>query len=186
MFATPGAERPECLDEGGAELGERVLDLGRYHLLHLAVLVTAYAVGMIVGGPVITVLTGRLARKPLIVGLVAVSVIGNLGSAVAPNHTVLLVSRFVAGLVVATFFAVAIATAVSMSSPGREASTVAKVALGMNLGIVLGTPIGTLVGQHLGWRATFVAVAALSVAVLALVLRFVPPQPAAAAGSVLG
>ena len=59
-------------------------------------LVTAYASGMIVGGPVVTVLTARLARKPLIVGLIVVSVIGNLGSAVAPGYSVLLVSRFVA------------------------------------------------------------------------------------------
>jgi DHA1 family inner membrane transport protein len=101
-------------------------------------LVTAYAVGMIVGGPVITVLTARLARKPLIVGLIAVSVIGNLGSALAPSHTGLLVARFVAGSVVATFFAVALATAVSIAPAGREASTVAKVTLGLNLGIILG------------------------------------------------
>jgi MFS transporter, DHA1 family, inner membrane transport protein len=148
-------------------------------------LVTAYAVGMIVGGPVVTALTARVARKPLIVGLVAVAVVGNLGSVVAPTYPLLLVSRFVAGLVVATFFAVAIATAVSMSPAGKEASTVAKVALGLNLGIVLGTPIGTLVGQQFGWRATFAAVAALAAVALGLVLRLVPAQPAPT-GSVLG
>src|SRR6185312_9492375 len=67
-------------------------------------LATAYAVGMIVGGPVVTLLTARVARKRLIVGLIAVAVAGNLGSAVSPNYAILLVSRFVAGLVVATFF----------------------------------------------------------------------------------
>ena len=149
-------------------------------------LVTTYAVGMIVGGPVVTVLTARLARKPLIAGLIAVSVIGNLVSVVAPNYPVVLVSRFVAGLPVATFFGVAIATAVSMAPAGKQASTVAKVALGLNLGIILGAPIGTLIGQGLGWRATFLTVAALSVAALGLVLRFVPARPAAATGSVLG
>ncbi|MEU0570591.1 MFS transporter [Nonomuraea sp. NPDC005983] len=149
-------------------------------------LVTAYAIGMIVGGPVVTVLTARLGRKPLIVGLIAVSVIANLGSAVAPNYAVLLVARFAAGLIVATFFAVAVATAVSMAPAGKQASTVAKVALGMNLGIILGTPIGTLIGQNLGWRATFATVAAFSVAALLLVLRYVPAQPAVATGSVLG
>ncbi|MEV0402495.1 MFS transporter [Actinoallomurus sp. NPDC050550] len=149
-------------------------------------LVTAYAAGMIVGGPVVTVLTARAARKPLIAGLIAVSVLGNLGSAAAPNHVVLLLSRFVAGLVVATFFAVAIATVISMAPAGRQASSVAKVALGMNLGIILGTPIGTFIGQHLGWRATFLAVAAFSAVALLLVLRFVPAQPPATTGSVLG
>lgn len=149
-------------------------------------LVTSYAMGMIVGGPVVTVLTARLARKPLIVGLIAVSVTANLGSSMAPSYTVLLMSRFVAGLVVATFFAVAIAVAVSTAPAGKEASSVAKVVLGMNLGIILGTPIGTFIGQNLGWRATFVAVAAFSVAALLLVLRFVPAQPAVATQSVLG
>ncbi|MEV0703147.1 MFS transporter [Saccharopolyspora sp. NPDC050389] len=148
-------------------------------------LVTAYALGMIVGGPAVTVLTARLARKPLIVGLIAVSLAGNLGSAVAPNYPVLLVARFVAGLVVATFFAVAIATAVSMAPANKQASTVAKVALGMNLGIILGTPIGTFIGHGFGWRATFAAVAALIVVALLLVLRFVPAQPAVATGPVL-
>jgi DHA1 family inner membrane transport protein len=149
-------------------------------------LVTAYALGMIVGGPVVTVLTARLPRKPLMAGLIVASVAGNLGSATAPNYTVLLVSRFVAGLVVATFFGVAIATAVSTAAADKQASTVAKLLLGLSLGIVLGAPIGTFIGQNLGWRATFVTVAAFSAAALLLVLRFVPGQPAVTTGSVLG
>jgi DHA1 family inner membrane transport protein len=147
-------------------------------------LVTAYALGMIIGGPLVTTATARLARKPLIVGLIGVSVLGNLGSALAPNYAIALVSRFVAGLVVATFFAVAVTTAVAMAPAGREASAVAKVTMGLNLGIVLGTPIGTLIGHHLGWRATFGAVAVIAVLALLLVLRFVPAQPATATRSV--
>ncbi|MBN6039492.1 MFS transporter [Amycolatopsis sp. 195334CR] len=149
-------------------------------------LVSAYALGMIVGGPVVTVLTARVARKPLITGLIVVAVLGNLGSAVAPGYALLLFSRFVAGLVVATFFAVGIAIAVSLAEPGKQASAVAKLTLGLNLGIVLGTPLGTFVGHHFGWRATFAAVALISLVALPLVLRFVPAQPAAATGSVLG
>ncbi|MCQ0018636.1 MFS transporter [Actinomadura madurae] len=149
-------------------------------------LVSAYALGMIVGGPVVTALTARLPRKPLIGGLVAVSILGNLGSALAPNYPVLLAARFAAGLVVATFFAVAISTAVSMAAPGREASTIAKVALGMNLGIVLGTPLRTLVGQDLGWRAAFAAVAAIAAVALPMVLGSVPAAPGAAPGSPRG
>jgi DHA1 family inner membrane transport protein len=149
-------------------------------------LVTAYALGMIIGGPLVTVLTARLARKPLIVGLIGVAVIANLSSAAAPSYTVLLVARFVAGLVVATFFGVAIATAVSMAPPGKQGSTVAQLTLGLNLGIILGAPIGTVVGQGLGWRATFVMIAAVIIGGLVLVLRFIPARPAAATGSVLG
>ncbi|GGO00800.1 MFS transporter [Microbispora rosea subsp. aerata] len=148
-------------------------------------LVTAYAVGMIVGGPTVTVMTARLPRKTLIVSLLAVSIVGNLGSTVAPNYVVLLGMRFLSGLIVATFFAVAIATTVSMAPPGKQASAVAKVALGMNLGIILGTPAGTFVGQNFGWRATFAAVAIATALATLLVLRFVPSQEATTTGSVL-
>ncbi|MBB5912509.1 DHA1 family inner membrane transport protein [Nocardia transvalensis] len=149
-------------------------------------LVTAYALGMIVGGPVVTVLTARVPRRRLIVGLVGFAVLANLGSALAPGYPMLVVTRFAAGLIVATFFALAIATAVGTAREGRAASAIAQVALGMNLGIVLGTPVGTVVGQHLGWRATFVAVAAIAGLGLLMVLRFVTELPPAATGSVFG
>ena len=147
-------------------------------------LVTAYALGMIAGGPVITVLTARMARKPLMTGLIVVSMLANLGSSIAPDYALLLASRCVAGLVVATFFGVAISTAFSIAPAGKQASTVAKVTLGLNLGIVLGAPLGTVIGHNLGWRATFSAVAVASAFALAGVLRFVPAQQAVAAGSI--
>lgn len=148
-------------------------------------LVSAYALGMIVGGPVVTVATARLPRKPLVLGLVAVAVVANLGSALAPNYSILLLARFVAGLVVATFFAVAIATVISIAEPGREASAVARVALGMNLGIIGGAPIGTAIGQYFGWRATFASVALCAAVAVLLVLRFLPTLTVASGGSVL-
>jgi MFS transporter, DHA1 family, inner membrane transport protein len=147
-------------------------------------LTTAYAVGMIIGGPLLTVLTARTPRRRLVVGLVAVSVLANLGSAVAPTYAVLLVARFAAGLVVATFFAVAIATAAAVAPAGRQASAIGQVILGLNLGLVLGAPLGTAIGQQLGWRATFVAVAAVTLAAVPLVLRYVPAAPGTT-GSVL-
>ena len=83
-------------------------------------LVTAYALATVVGGPVLTSLTARIARKSLLVRLIAVSVSGNLMAAVAPTYAVFLVSRVVSGLVVATFFAVAVVTAVSMPHPASR------------------------------------------------------------------
>jgi MFS transporter, DHA1 family, inner membrane transport protein len=165
------------LPDVAADLGVSIPAVG--------LLTTAYALGMILGGPVLTVLTARTPRRPLVVGLVAVSVLGNLGSAVAPNHAVLLVARFASGLVVATFFAVAIATAAAVAPAGRQASAVARVTLGMNLGLVLGTPLGTVIGQQLGWRVTFVAVAAVTLVAVPLVLRYVPAAPGTT-GPVLG
>ncbi|MCO5974452.1 MFS transporter [Actinoallomurus soli] len=149
-------------------------------------LVSAYALGMIIGGPVITTLTARLPRRPLVAGLIATSIAGNAASALAPSYPILLAARFVAGLVVATFFAVAISIAVSTAPAGRQASTVARLTLGMNLGIVAGTPLGTFIGHDLGWRATFAAVAAFSAAALALVVRSVPDRPAPTVRSLAG
>lgn len=149
-------------------------------------LVTAYAAGMIIGGPAVTALTARLARKPLIAGLIGLSILANLGSVAAPDYAVLLLARFAAGVPVATFFAVAIATAVSVAPPDKAATTVAKVALGLNLGIILGAPIGTLIGHAAGWRYTFLAVALAAITALAMVWRFVPGQPATATTSAFG
>ncbi len=153
-------------------------------------LVTAYALGMIVGGPVLTVLTTRIPRKSLMVSLLTVFIVGNLVSAVSPNYAVLLASRLVSALVVGTFFALAVVTAASMAPPDKQASTVAKVVLGLNLGLVLGAPIGTLIGQSFGWEATFLAIAVFQMAALLLVVGLVPAQPAVAnadaSGSAVG
>ncbi|MFF2808817.1 MFS transporter [Streptomyces sp. NPDC058000] len=137
-------------------------------------LVTAYAIGMIVGGPVMTSLTARFARKPLIVALLAIVVVGNLASGLAPVYSVLFVARIVTALVTATFFANAIVIAASTAPEGKQASTVSKLVFGMNLSMMLGAPLGTFIGNHFGWRATFYAISAVCLLGLLLVLRLVP------------
>ncbi|GAB1582903.1 MFS transporter [Phyllobacterium phragmitis] len=148
-------------------------------------LVTAYAVGMIFGGPVLTLLTVAIPRKPLIVALLAVFIIGNLFAAGAPNYVALLAARLISGFVVATFFAMAVVVAASLAGPGRQASAVAKVALGFNLAMILGAPLGTVVGQHFGWRATFLAIAILATVALALLVKLVPVRGVPTTGSVV-
>lgn len=152
-------------------------------------LVSAYAIGMIVGGPVLTALTTRFARKPLIVALLVVTVAGNLASALAPAYPVLFAARIVTSLVTSTFFANAVVIAASTAAPGKQASTVSKLAFGMNLSMILGAPIGTLIGTGLGWRYPFLAVAVCCALGLFLVLRLVsggpPPPPGASAVSEL-
>jgi len=149
-------------------------------------LVTAYAVGMIVGGPMLTLLTVGIPRKPLIVTLLAVFIIGNLVAAAAPNYFTLLAARFVSGLVVSTFFAMAVVVAASLVAPGKQASAVAKVALGFNLAMILGAPLGTLIGQQFGWRATFLAIAVLATVALAFLVKLVPVRGVPTTGSVAG
>ncbi|SPL89175.1 putative transmembrane efflux protein [[Actinomadura] parvosata subsp. kistnae] len=137
-------------------------------------LVTAYAIGMIVGGPVLTALTARYPRKPLIMTLLAITIAGNLASALAPAYPVLFAARVVTALVTSTFFANAIVIAVSTAAPGRQASTVSKLVFGMNLAMILGAPIGTFLGSGYGWRAPFLAIAACCAVGLLLVTRLVP------------
>ncbi|MEU6789263.1 MFS transporter [Nonomuraea angiospora] len=137
-------------------------------------LVTAYAIGMIVGGPVLTALTARFPRKPLILVLLGITIAGNLASALAPGYGVLFAARVVTSLVTSTFFANAIVIAVSAAAPGKQASTVSKLVFGMNLSMILGAPIGTFIGNAHGWRATFLVVAACCAAGFALVARLVP------------
>jgi DHA1 family inner membrane transport protein len=137
-------------------------------------LVTAYALGMIAGGPLLTALTARYPRKPLIMVLLAVAVAGNAASAIAPTYAVLFAARVVTALVTATFFANAIVIVATAAPPARQASAVARLVLGMNLAMILGAPLGTLVGTHFGWRATFVAIALCCGLGLALIPRLVP------------
>jgi DHA1 family inner membrane transport protein len=147
-------------------------------------LVTAYAIGMIIGGPVLTALTSRYSRKPLMITLLVITVAGNLASAVAPVYPVLFAARVVTALVTSTFFANAIVTAASTAAPGMQASTVSRLVFGMNLAMVLGAPIGTLIGSAYGWHATFVAIAAVCALGLLLTLKLVPAVTSAGTSAV--
>ncbi len=118
--------------------------------------------------------------------LLAVAIAGNLISALAPGYGVLFAARVVTALVTATFFANAIVIVVSAARPGREASAVAKLALGMNLAMILGAPLGTYIGAAHGWRATFLAITACCALGLLLVARFVPADHTGTRSSALG
>ncbi|AXB44763.1 MFS transporter [Amycolatopsis albispora] len=140
-------------------------------------LVTAYAIGMIIGGPLVTALTARYPRKRLLLILLVIAIVGNVVSALAPVYAVLFVARFITATVTSTFFANAIVIATSTAPPEKQASTVAKLILGLTLAMILGAPLGTWVGNSFGWEATFVAIAITCAVGLLLVLRFVPSVP---------
>jgi DHA1 family inner membrane transport protein len=147
-------------------------------------LVTAYAIGMIIGGPVLTALTARYPRKPLIITLLVITVVGNLASAFAPTYPMLFAARIITSLVTSTFFANAIVTAASTAPPAKQASTVSRLVFGMNLAMVLGAPIGTLIGSAYGWRATFIAIAAVCTLGLVMTLKLVPAVASAGTSAV--
>jgi len=139
--------------------------------------ISAYALGVVVGAPILAFLGARLPRRALLVALMVAFAVGNAASALASSYGALMVARFAAGLPHGAYFGVASLLAASMASPARKGRAVAAVMLGLSVANVVGVPAATWLGQHLGWRTAFWGVTALGVVTLALVLAFVPSCP---------
>lgn len=145
--------------------------------------ISAYAVGVVVGAPVLAFLGARLPRRALLVGLMVAFAVGNAASALATSYGALMLARFAAGLPHGAYFGVASLLAASMASPARKGRAVAAIMLGLSVANVVGVPAATWLGQNLGWRAAFWGVTALGMLTLALVLAFVPSCPGDAGAS---
>lgn len=137
-------------------------------------LVSLYALGVAVGAPVLTALTGRVPRKTLLVALMLLFTVGNLIAWMAPTYGSLIVARVLTGLAHGVFFSIGSIIATSVVPKEKAASAIAIMFTGLTVALVTGVPLGTFIGQHLGWRATFLAVAALGVIALLGSLLFVP------------
>ncbi|HVW40161.1 MAG TPA: Cmx/CmrA family chloramphenicol efflux MFS transporter [Amycolatopsis sp.] len=137
-------------------------------------LISAYAIGMLAGAPVLAIATQRLPRKVTLAGTLTVFTLGHIVGALAPGYAVLFVSRAVSAVACAGFWAAATATAVALVPAERRGRALAVVAGGLTVATVLGVPAGTLLGQYAGWRTAFWAVAGVSALSLALVLAVVP------------
>src|SRR4051794_13576219 len=134
-------------------------------------LVTGYALGVVVGAPLLTLPTERVPRKWLLLGLMALFTLGNLLSALSPSYAVLLAARVVTSLCHGAFFGVGSVVAESLVAPDQHASAVAGMFMGLTIANIGGVPLATWVGQHLGWRAAFAGIAGLGViAILAMQL----------------
>ncbi|MGW6715404.1 MFS transporter [Streptomyces globisporus] len=140
-------------------------------------LVSAYAIGVVLGAPLLTGLGSRVPRKKMLLLLMALFTIGNLASALAPDFGWLVAGRLLAGLPHGAFFGVGAVVAARLVSEGRQARAVATMFLGLTVANIVGVPAATLLGQHLGWRATFLVVAAIGLAAMAALARLVPRTP---------
>ncbi|MEU9973785.1 MFS transporter [Streptomyces sp. NPDC051014] len=140
-------------------------------------LVTGYALGVVLGAPLMTVLGTKVPRKRMLMLLMALFVAGNLVSAVAPSFAVMLIGRVVASLAHGAFFGIGSVVAAELVAPSKKAGAIAMMFTGLTVANVVGVPLGTLVGQHVGWRVTFAIVAALGVVGLAGIARLVPELP---------
>ena len=139
--------------------------------------ISAYALGVVVGAPVLAFFGARWPRRGLLVVLMGAYALFNALSALASGFEMLVVARFLDGLPHGGYFGVASLVAASMVAPERRARAMALVLLGLPIANVVGVPAATVLGQQLGWRASYWLVAALPALTMALVLAFVPSCP---------
>ena len=139
-------------------------------------LISAYALGVVVGAPTIAAAAARWPRKRLLTVLVACFVIGNLATAVLPSFGWVLAARFVSGLPHGAYFGIASLVAATLMGPGMRARGVAFVLSGLTIANVIGVPIGTYLGQNFGWRSAFWLVTVIFAATLVAILATVPFQ----------
>src|SRR5258705_1866107 len=137
-------------------------------------LVSGYALGVVVGAPLLVTLTARWPPKATLITLMGVFVAGNLASALAPTYDVLMAGRVVTSFAHGSFFGLGAVVAVGLVPLDRRAAAIALMFTGLTLANVLGVPLGTLIGQQFGWRATFWAVSAFGVVALVAVALLGP------------
>src|SRR5450830_1482418 len=148
-------------------------DLG-VSLPSAGLLVSLYALGVAIGAPVLTALTGKLPRKILLVSLMVLFTAGNLMAWQAPGYTSLVAARILTGLAHGVFFSIGSTIATSLVPKEKAASAIAIMFTGLTVALVTGVPLGTFIGQHFGWRETFLAVSALGVIAFIGSLIYVP------------
>lgn len=148
-------------------------------------LVSLYALGVAIGAPVLTALTGKLPRKWLLVGLMALFTAGNLLAWQAPGYESLIVARILTGLAHGVFFSVGSTIATGLVAKEKAASAIAIMFSGLTVALVTGVPLGTWIGQQFGWRETFLVVSLLGVIAMLGSLLLIPSNLPKGAASTL-
>lgn len=137
-------------------------------------LISGYALGVVFGAPILTILTARWPHRQVLLLLMGIFILGNLACALAPTYQTLLAARIVTALTHGTFFGVGSVVAQNLVSRERQASAISIVFTGLTLANVLGVPFGTWLGQHTDWRMTFYAVAAIGVVAAVVMAALLP------------
>jgi DHA1 family inner membrane transport protein len=145
--------------------------------------ISAYALGVVVGAPLIAIGAARWPRHRLLLALMTLFVVGNVVSALAPGYVSLMVIRFLAGLPHGAYFGVASLVSASLVPARERARAVGRMMLGLTAATLAGVPLATWIGQSLSWRAAYVLVAALGFAAAVLIYRCVPRAPPVAGAS---
>jgi DHA1 family inner membrane transport protein len=157
--------------EVGGDLGVSVATAG--------LLISGYALGVVVGAPLLTAMTSRWPRKRVLIGLMVIFTLGNAACALAPSYGLLMAARVLTAFAHGTFFGVGSVVATSLVAPDKRASAIAVMFTGLTVANILGVPFGTWLGQQFGWRATFWAVALIGLVALAVIALLVPRDKSA-------
>jgi DHA1 family inner membrane transport protein len=147
--------------------------------------ISAYALGVVIGAPLIAALTARVPRKTILLALMAVFTLGNVATVCASTYGSLIVARFVAGLPHGAFFGIAALVAARMLGPGKRAKAVAQVMTGLTVATVIGVPIASWLGQALGWRSAFGLVVVIGLITLTAIAIWLPNMAATHSSSPL-
>lgn len=145
-------------------------------------LISAYALGVVIGAPLMTLTTGRVPRRALLIGLAGIFTLGNLLAAVSGGYAMLLAARVLTSFNHGAFFGVGSIVAAGLVPPQRRASAVAAMFMGLTIANVIGVPLATWAGEHLGWRASFWGISGLGVLTMASLRLTLPPLPSPAGG----
>ena len=154
------------LTQVGADLGISIPTAGT--------LISRYAVGVVLGAPLLTIATRHWPRKQLLMALMLIFIAGNAAAALAPGYGWLMGARVLTSLTHGTFFGVGAVVATGLVPAEKRASAIARMFSGLTLATLLGVPAGAWIGQLWGWRASFWVVALVGVAALAILAAFVP------------
>ncbi|MFJ8569717.1 Cmx/CmrA family chloramphenicol efflux MFS transporter [Streptomyces sp. NPDC093514] len=149
-------------------------------------LISAFAIGMVVGAPLLAVATLRLPRRTTLISLISLFGLGQVAGALAPSYELLFASRVVSALACAGFWAVGAAVAIAMVDKDQRARAMAVMIGGLSIANVLGVPAGAFLGEHLGWRSAFWSVGAASAIALVGILALIPKIPLPAEKPSLG
>lgn len=154
------------LPEVAADLGVSIPAAG--------MLVTGYALGVVVGAPILAIASAGLPRKAVLIFLASLFVVGNLACALAPSYWTLMAARVVTAFGHGAFFGIGSVVAASLVPQNKRASAIALMFAGLTLANILGVPAGTAIGEAFGWRATFLVVVAIGLASVAAIAWLVP------------
>lgn len=137
-------------------------------------LITAYALAIVIGGPLLTLWLARFDKQRVLVGLMGLFIVGNLIAGFTDNYALLLLSRVLAGLTQGPFYGIGAVVATRLVSDSMAGRAIGQMFAGLTLANVLGVPAGAWIGNRLGWNTTFIVVAALGAIALAVIARYIP------------